>query len=227
MRTSIDGLGEGARLPIQMKVEVQPVQVAEHLRRQTGHGRLRHLAENGVAQLSEQRRARSGRAVAKRQRDHAHCQHRFAWACEVLEARVFAQQVHHLFEHERHRDREQLRADQQSHGKGHTQFDLVIVLWPNKAQQLSEDLRAGQLADGFVGAFEARVATCTVIFDMITKFMLIILIILTLIIRIWTLGLVIFNLTLLIILKLFSKNVLNQYTYLWGVKQGLLFFMRC
>jgi hypothetical protein len=180
VRTSIDGLGEGARLPIQMKVEVQPVQVAEHLRRQTGHGRLRHLAEDGVAQLSEQRRARSGRAVAKRQRDHAHCQHRFARACEVLEARVFAQEVHHLSEHERHRDREQLRADQQSHGKGHPQFDLVVVLWPNKAQQLSEDLRAGQLADGFVGAFEAHVASCPEIVDMITKFMLISLIILIL-----------------------------------------------
>ena len=124
---AFDVAGDAAGLPLQMKAQRQRVQVLEHRHADAPHRALRDLGEHHVAQVGKGGAGKAQQAVAE---DEGQRQHQFG-------ARL-VERIDDVLQHQRHRDRRQLGADQQRQ-----RHQYPAAEFPQIREQAADGTQAG------------------------------------------------------------------------------------
>ena len=129
---AFDVARDAAGLPLEVELEREAVQVAEHPQRHPADRPLRDLGEHRVADLAEQGGGEAQRAIAEHQCQRQHQHHGLTRAGQCID---------HSLQHDRHADVGDLGGDKQGDCGGDSAFEFAKV--GQQAAHRIEVTRAG------------------------------------------------------------------------------------
>src|SRR5690606_21955984 len=132
----LDIPGQPAGAPVEVKIQVQGVDVAKHLKTDAAHRPLRYPAEQGVPQLAKHHRGKTGKAVGQQQ-PQGQGQHR----CSLAAIQV----VDDMLEHKGATHAGHLGPHQAQQGEQNSQAEF---------QQVGHQLTQGGPVEGSTGVAE-------------------------------------------------------------------------
>ncbi|MGF6296016.1 hypothetical protein QFZ98_007877 [Paraburkholderia youngii] len=140
-----------ARLPLQMKAQRQPVQMAKHFQRKLAHRAFRHFRKQHFAQLGEERRGQPHHCIRDHQQADAAEQHDAGRVLRAAERGQMADRretVDDVLHHDRHAEVRDLRADQAAERDADSPF-VGCKVWQQRQDRLPVVAGSGGNRRGF------------------------------------------------------------------------------